>query len=109
AECAKATREVPKVTVERRVGESLHDTAHRLPEGMSLEDYIRSTGRTPEQLIDEIAPNAEAALRREMVVEAVAEAEGLTVDDAEVEAQIRKDAEATSRDPEKLLEDLRAG
>jgi trigger factor len=105
---AEATVEVPKVMVERRVSEILHDIAHRLPEGMSLEDYIRSTGRTAEQLIDEIAPNAEAALRREMVVQAVAEAEGQIVDDAEVEAQVRKDAEATNRDPEKLLEDLRA-
>jgi trigger factor len=102
-----ATVEVPKVMVERRVGEILHETSHRLPQGMSLEDYIRSTGRTPEQLIDEIAPNAEAALRREMVVEAVAEAEGLVADDAEVEAQVRNDAEAAKRDPEKLLADLR--
>jgi len=107
AAVAGATVEVPKVMVERRVGEILHETSHRLPQGMSLEDYIRSTGRTPEQLIDEIAPNAEAALRREMVVEAVAEAEGIAVDDAEVEEQVRKDAEAAKRDPEKLLEDLR--
>jgi trigger factor len=76
---------------------------------MSLEDYIRSTGRTPEQLIEELSPSAEAALRREMVVEAIAEAEGLSADDAEVEAQVRRDAEATERDPEKLLQDLRAG
>src|SRR5205085_10590122 len=87
AAVAEATVEVPKVMVERRVGEILHDTAHRLPEGMTLEDYIRATGRTAEQLIDEIAPNAEAALRRELVVEAVVEAEGLSADDAEVEAQ----------------------
>src|SRR5205085_386806 len=94
AAVAEATVEVPKVMIERRVSEILHDTAHRLPEGMSLEDYIRSTGRTPEQLIEEIAPNAEAALRREMVVEAVAEAEEVAVDDAEVEQQVRRDAEA---------------
>ncbi|MDX6646914.1 MAG: trigger factor [Miltoncostaeaceae bacterium] len=109
AAAAGATLEVPKVMVERRVSEILHETAHRLPEGMSLEDYIRSTGRTPEQLIEELSPSAEAALRREMVVEAIAEAEGLSADDAEVEAQVRRDAEATERDPEKLLQDLRAG
>jgi trigger factor len=104
----EATVEIPKVMVERRVAEILHDMSHRLPEGMTLETYIRSTGRTPEQIVEELTPSAEAALRRELVVEAIAEAEGLSAEDSDVEDQVRRDAAATNRDPEKLLEDLRS-
>ena len=46
------------------------------------------------------------AVRRELVVEAVADAEGIEVSDEEVEEQVRADAEATGRAPERLLHDL---
>ena len=41
------------------------------------------------------------------MVEAVADAEGIEVSDEEVEEQVRADAEATGRAPERLLHDLR--
>jgi len=103
----EATVEVPEVMVRRRVGEILHETAHRLPRGISLEAYIRATGKTPEQVVQELSPDAEMSIRRELAVEAVAEAEGIVVTDAEVEDQIRADAEAAGRDPEELLAEAR--
>jgi trigger factor len=104
---AGATVDVPKVMVDRQIGSVLHNLAHQLPEGVGLEDYLRATGRTLEQAAEEIRPDAEAAVRRELVVEAVADAEGLEVSDEEVEAQVRADAESSGRDPERLLADVR--
>ena len=46
------------------------------------------------------------AVRRELVVEAVADAEGIEVTDEEMEEQVRADAEATGRAPERLLHEL---
>ena len=40
-------------------------------------------------------------------MEAVADAEGIEVSDEEVEEQVRADAEATGRAPDRLLHDLR--
>jgi trigger factor len=95
------------VMVDRQVGGVLHQLSHQLPEGMGLEDYFRATGRTLESAIAELRPDAEMAVRRELVVEAVADAEGVEVTDEEVDEQIRSDAEATGRDPARLAEDVR--
>lgn len=102
-----ATVDVPEVMVRRRVNEILHETAHRLPKGVTLEDYIRVLGKTPEQIVEELQPDAEMSIRRELVVEAVAEAEGFAVADEDVEAQIRGDAEASGQEADRLLAEVR--
>ena len=102
----KATVEVPTVMVDRRIGTILQQTAQQLPEGVSFEDYVAATGRTIEQIIEELRPDAEAALRRELVVEAVADAESIEVGDEEMEEQVRSDAEATGRSADRLLHEL---
>jgi trigger factor len=104
---AGATVDVPEVLVNRQIGGILHDVSHQLPEGMSLEQYFEATGRTLDAVVQEMRPDAEMAVRRELVVEAVADAEAVEVSDEEVEAQVRADAETTGRDPEKLLTELR--
>jgi trigger factor len=104
---AKAAVDVPQVMVDRRVATILQQTAQQLPEGVSFEDYLAATGRSLEEVVAELRPDAENAIRRELVVEAVAEAEGIEVSDEEVEEQVRADAEATGRAPDRLLHDLR--
>ena len=109
AAVAGATVDVPPVMVDRQVAQVLHAISHRLPEGISLEAYAQATGRSLPAMAEEMKPDAEMAVRRELVVEAVAEAEGIEVTDEEVEAQVRADAETTGRDPDGLLEEVRAG
>ena len=103
---ANSTVDIPPVMVDRRVGTILQQTAQQLPEGASFEDYLAASGRTLEQIVDELRPDAEMALRRELVVEAVADTEGIEVSDEEVEEQVRADAEETGRAPDRLLHDL---
>ena len=75
---------------DRRIGSILQQTAQQLPENVSFEDYIAATGRTIEQVIEELRPDAEMAVKRELVVEAIAEAEGVEVTDEEMEEQVRQ-------------------
>lgn len=103
----RASVEVPSVMTDRRIGTILQQMAESLPEGVSFEQYVAATGRPIEQIVSELRPDAEMAVKRELVVEAVADAEGITVDDAEIEEQIRTDAEATGRAPERLMHELR--
>jgi trigger factor len=107
AAVANATVDVPEVMVDRRIGTILQQTAQQLPEGVGFEDYLAATGRTIQEVVAELRPDAEMAIRRELVVEAIAEAEGIEVSDEQVEEQVRADAEATGRAPERLLHDLR--
>jgi trigger factor len=103
---AGASVDVPEVMVTTRVDAVLHETSHRLPQGMTLADYLRATGRTLDQARADLVPDAEMAIKRELVVEAVAEAESISVTDEEVEAQVRNDALAAGRDPDVLLAEL---
>lgn len=104
---ADSTVEVPQVMTDRRVGAILNQTAQRLPEGVSFEDYLAATGQEIDKIIEELRPDAEMAIRRELVVEAIAEDEGIEITDEQIEEQVRTDAEATGRAPERLIEDLK--
>jgi len=99
----EASVEVPEVMIQRRIGTILTQTASSLPSGVSFDTYLRATGRTIEQAAEELRPDAEMAIRRELAVEAVCEAESIEVTDAEVEAQVREDAEKVGRDADELL------
>lgn len=106
AVAAKATVDVPTVMVDRRIGTILQQTANQLPEGVSFEDYLAATGRSVEEIIEELRPDAEMAVRRELVVEAVADAQGIEVSDEEMEEQVRTDAESSGRSYDRLMHDL---
>jgi len=101
-----ATSDVPEIMVQRRIGSILNQTASSLPSGVTFETYLRATGRTLDQVVEELRPDAEMAIRRELVVEAVCEAENIEVTDTDVEAQVRDDAEKVGRDADELLAEV---
>lgn len=107
AAVAGADFQVPPAMVERRVEEILHDTSHQLPQGITLEQYLAMQGQTLDMAREGLRTDAELSIRRELVVEAIADAEGITLTDDEVEARVRSDAAAAGRDPEELLGALR--
>ena len=75
--------------------------------GMDAEVYLQMQGKTREEAIEEAKPDAEKGLRREAVLEAVAEAEAIEVAEEELlEALAPPPGE--KRNPEKLLKKLRA-
>jgi len=98
--------EIPDVMVQRRVGSIINQTASSLPEGVSFEAYLQATGRTLQQIADELRPDAEMAIRRELVVEAVCEQQDIQVSDQDVEEQVREDADKVGRDADELLEEV---
>jgi len=77
------------------VDQEVDDMMHRLQENVeqqrkiSMDTYTRIIGKTLEQLREEARPVAEQSVRRDLVLDAVAEAEAVTVPDAEVEEQVR--------------------
>jgi trigger factor len=82
----------------------IHSLSHQ---GISEEAYLRIAGKDHDQLVDEAKPDAERALRREAVLAAVVEAEGIETDDSELEEALAPAAERESTTPAKLLERLR--
>ena len=108
AAVAGATFDVPGVMVDRRIDSILHDTSHQLPQGVDLEQFLAMQGQTMQEARDSLRADAELSIRREMVVEAIADAENIQLTDDEVEARVRTDAADAGRDPDELLKALRA-
>jgi trigger factor len=108
AAAAEARVDVPPTLVEARARELWEQMAHALGhQGISKEAYLQISGKTEEQLIEDAKPDAELALRREAVLSAVAEAEGIEPSEEELLAAVTQSAEREGVAPEKLLDRLR--
>jgi trigger factor len=105
---ANATVDIPAVMVDRRVEAILHDMAHRLPEGIGLQAYLEAQGSSLEKARKDMRIDADLSIRRELVIEAVAAAEGIEVTDADIEARVETDATAAERDPKAVMKALRS-
>ncbi|HEY5815965.1 MAG TPA: trigger factor [Solirubrobacterales bacterium] len=75
--------------------------------GMSPDSYLQMQGKTREQVIEESRPDAEAELKREAVLAAIADAEGIEVSEEEMIEALEHPAEHERTTPQKLLERLR--
>jgi trigger factor len=96
---AQAQIEVPKELVHAKAHEMWHRTARRLQEqGISPDQYLQMTGKTEEELAVEAEPDAETALKREAVLAAIVEAEGIEVSDEEIEQALRASAPPDASD-----------
>jgi trigger factor len=82
---AQARIEVPQALTEARAREIWERRLRALAQqGIAPETYLKITGRSEEDLLAELAPTAEQALRREAVITAVVQAEGIRPDDREL-------------------------
>ena len=75
--------------------------------GMNPDAYLQMQGKTREEVIEESRPEAEAELKREAVLAAIADAEQIEVSDEEMVEALEHSAEHERTTPEKLLERLR--
>jgi trigger factor len=93
AAVAAAQVEVPKELVHAKAHEMWHRTSHRLAaQGLDPARYLEFSGKTEEELITESEPDAEQALKREAVLAAIVEAEGIEVSDEEINEALREAA-----------------
>jgi len=77
--------------VESRTRELLNGLVRSVERrGVSIDSYLSLTGRTPEQLIEALRAEARQSVARELVLEAVADKEQITVTDEEVDALVRE-------------------
>jgi len=88
AVAAEATVELPHVLVHRRVHDMIHEFEHNLTaQGLSLEYWAQATGKTEHDLHEELEEPAKKNVKTDLVLGAVAKADGLTVAESEIEAE----------------------
>ncbi len=109
AAVAEAEVEVPDRLIHARAHELLEDTFAVLArQGVSKEAYLRITGRDEEALAHEAEPEAAAALKREAVLTAIVDAEGIEPTDEQVTEALEPSAERQGTTAEKLFEQLQS-
>jgi trigger factor len=99
--------DVPEALVEARTHElwerMLHSLSHQ---GISRENYLRIANQSEEDILQQARPDAELALKREAVIAAVVEAEGIEPSDGDVLDALQASAAREGTTPEKLRERL---
>jgi trigger factor len=88
---ANATLELPDVLIDQEV-EVMHDEfrGSLARQGVSEEAYLKVTGKTDAELHGDFRPDAEKRVKVLLVLSKVAEAEGVTVDDADIDAEVQR-------------------
>jgi trigger factor len=108
AAAAEAKLDLPAELATARATERWERVERQLAaRGMGPDAYLQMQGKTREQVIEESRPEAEAELKREAVLAAIAEAEEIEVSEEEMVEALEHSAEHERTTPEKLLERLR--
>jgi trigger factor len=103
-----ATLDLPGELVAARAAERWESVERQLSaRGMSPDGYLQLQGKSREEVIEESKPDAERELKREAVLAAIAEAEGIEASEQEMTEALAHSAEHERTTPEKLLARLR--
>jgi trigger factor len=104
----QAKLELPEELATARATERWERVERQLAQrGMSPDSYLQMQGKTREQTIEDSKPEAEAELKREAVLAAIADAEGIEASEVELLEALAHPAEHERTTPEKLLKRLR--
>jgi trigger factor len=107
AAVAEAEVELPGDLVGARAEEMWGRTERALrAQGLDPDTYLKATGKTRDQVVEETMEDAARALARESVLSAVADAEGIEATDDDLLDALGGAAEREKVEPEKLLERL---
>ncbi|MBE3518849.1 MAG: trigger factor [Firmicutes bacterium] len=95
----KGSVELPDVMIENRTRTLLDDFLRDLEKmGVKPEDYLRRTGLTWETIVSDLKERAERQLKLELILDAIAENEGIQADEEQVNAVVSGIAKDTGRD-----------
>ncbi|MEY2514497.1 MAG: trigger factor [bacterium] len=104
----QATVEVPAPLVEARANELLTRTLHALGhQGVTKDHYLKISGKTERQLVEDAMPEAELALRREAVLAAIIKVEQIEPTEQQLLDALEGAAEREQMSRQKLLDRLR--
>ena len=102
-----ATMEIPDAMLDTQVRQMVNDFAQRLQmQGLSFDQYMQFTGATPEQLLDQMRPQAQERIESRLVLEAIVKAENIEATEDDFKAEMEKMAELYQMEADKLMESV---
>ena len=99
--CDNATVDIPDCMIERQVDYMMQDVKYRLAgSGLDFDTYLKYLNTTEADMRKNYRTEAEARVKMQLVIDAVAKAENVQATDEEIEEEIRKYAESGNTDVE---------
>ncbi len=104
----RAKVEVPEVMVDEKADEMVSSFERSIrAQGIEPAQYYQLAGSSPEDVKERVRDDAADTVKKELVLDAVAAAEGVDVDEHEVMHQIEHLAEDTDRSPKQIADLMR--
>jgi trigger factor len=99
--------EAPEPLVNAEVQQRLQDLGMRLSaQGITAEQYLQATGQTGDQLSEELRELAAQAVKVDLALRAVADAEFIETTDEELDEEFARVAERLDQDPAKVRQEF---
>jgi len=99
--------EAPGVLIERKIEELIKDMEFRVrQQGLTLENYLKFTNTSMEQLREQYKGSSLMSVKVDLILEAIAKAENITVTDEEVDSEIEKIAEQNNQPADQIKQFL---
>ena len=103
AAAANMTAQIPACMVEEQIDKHMEQFAYQLQmNGMSMEQYAKMTGGDMMALRNSMRPMAETTVKANILLAEIAEVEGLTVSEEEIEEELKKVAEQYGMELDKV-------
>ena len=95
--------EIPEPMIEYNQEQMFNEFANSMMyQGLNIDQYLKLTGSSKEQLMEQIKPDAIARIKSGLVLDAIAEKEGITPSEEAVEEELKTMAEAYQMEVDKL-------
>lgn len=100
--------DVPQVMIDNDIDMKIEDFSRNIQsQGLSLDVYLQYMGQTVESMREAYRPMSEKQVKARLALEAVANAENFTVEEADIEAEVEKIAKAYGMEKDVLKSALR--
>lgn len=96
---------IPEPMLETQKRQMVDEFAQRIQsQGISIEQYFKFTGLTPDKMLEQVAPQAEKRIKSRLVLENIVKAENIVANDDDFEKEMARMAEAYQMEVEKIKE-----
>jgi trigger factor len=96
--------ELPEALVRTRMADMMRNMIESLSaRGMEMSDYLRLTGQNADEIVQTLRPQAEDSVAKDLVLEAVADAEQIEISDEMIDSFIREQATQGGDDPDEVV------
>jgi len=103
--CEVNAIDVPAAMIENEAANMVDEYAQQMSyQGLSLDMYLKYTGKTQDDILNDMKPDAEKRVKSRLALKAVAEAEKIEATEEDIENEYKKMAEQYKMEVEKLKE-----